>query len=293
MENWSTAEEATALLRQLFPGGLACPGVLEALCPDGWEQSPLRTAFHPPPEKLYEELLRMRDNLRAVFGYSRKKDPPPDDPPPSFEDFLDDFSPPDPVPAAEEAGRLTGLCLWDIFSDNHDVVLPDGRAAHLGSFRSSADEIASFFYDRHGPANEGAADFMNMNMDYMEFYMGTRLIAHRTSLQPVYRLIFSRLREAGCEWRYSFPRLSLVRLDQIKASENARPEWESYNPSAAFAAEEEQHEKEEELARMEGSLETAWRESIEAARHRPPPETVQAYHDIYRHWPSGWPPWAE
>jgi hypothetical protein len=293
MENRSTAEEATALLRQLFPGGLASREMVEALCPEGWEQSPLRGAFHPSPEALYGELLHLRENLRSVFGQGPRRELPEDGRPPTFEEFEDGLDPTEPVSAAEEIGRLTGLCLWDIFSDNHEVLLPDGRAAHLGSFRGSAGEIAGFFYERNGPENDGAADFMNINMDYMEFYMGTRLIAHRASLRPVYGLIFSRLGAAGCDWRYSFPRLSLVRLDEAKAKAGAKPEWESYNPSAAFAAEEERQSEEEALADAENSLERAWRDSIEAARHRPPPETVLAYHDIYGRWPAGWPPWEE
>lgn len=37
--------------------------------------------------------------------------------------------------------KLLGLCLWDVFSDNHDVIAADGRVVHLGSFRGSAVTI--------------------------------------------------------------------------------------------------------------------------------------------------------
>ena len=37
----------------------------------------------------------------------------------------------------DEATELVGLCLWDILSDNHDVIEPDGRLADIGSFRGA------------------------------------------------------------------------------------------------------------------------------------------------------------
>ena len=45
MENRTTPAEAAALLRELFPDGLVSAEVLHTLCPEGWLQSPLRTAF--------------------------------------------------------------------------------------------------------------------------------------------------------------------------------------------------------------------------------------------------------
>jgi hypothetical protein len=34
----------------------------------------------------------------------------------------------------EEVTELVGMCLWDIFSDNHDIIAPGGRPADIGSF---------------------------------------------------------------------------------------------------------------------------------------------------------------
>jgi hypothetical protein len=105
---------------------------------------------------------------------------------------------------ASEAGReepdivklehLLGLCLWDILSDNHDLVLPDGRAIHLGSFRATAG-IISDFLARELPIHLRSAE------DYLEFYLGTWAIKNRTALKPVYRYIFTRLRESGIDWK--------------------------------------------------------------------------------------------
>lgn len=44
---------------------------------------------------------------------------------------------PRPVRQHEEVTDLVGLCLWDVFSDNHDVITVDGRVADIGSFRGA------------------------------------------------------------------------------------------------------------------------------------------------------------
>ena len=50
----------------------------------------------------------------------------------------------DAAPDVGDTGTcdVIGMALWDVFSDNHDVVGPDGVAYHLGSFRGSARFIA-------------------------------------------------------------------------------------------------------------------------------------------------------
>jgi hypothetical protein len=41
---------------------------------------------------------------------------------------------PTPVNVDEEVTELVGLCLWDVFSDNHEVIAADRRAIDIGSF---------------------------------------------------------------------------------------------------------------------------------------------------------------
>jgi hypothetical protein len=53
-------------------------------------------------------------------------------PEPTLEDVRREYE-----PAAVEVTELVGLCLWDIFSDNHDVIADDGRLANIGSFRGA------------------------------------------------------------------------------------------------------------------------------------------------------------
>jgi hypothetical protein len=268
MDIRSTPEEAVGLLSRMFPGGLVSSPLLRALCPDGWRRSALRAAFHPAPEVLYEEYLTMHEALPAVFGQGPRRVLPAPEPPPPFEEFAAGLGAEGFASDEEEAGRLTGLCLWDVFSDNHEVVLADGRTARLGSFRSSAEEIAHFYYRRPASPRAERCDLMEADMDYMEFYMGSRMIARRASLRPVYRLIFARLQEEGCDWHYEFPQPGLTRFD---------------DPAPDGGSE----------AHMEAEVERTWRASLEAARHRPPPDIVQAYHDVYGRWPYGWPPWEE
>ncbi len=78
-----------------------------------------------------------------------ESDPPEEqEPEKSYEEFLKEIGQPQP-PAGEalveEPAELLGLCLWDLFSDNHEVIAGDGRVVDLGFFRGSAGMIADFF----------------------------------------------------------------------------------------------------------------------------------------------------
>ena len=100
--------------------------------------------------------------------------------------------------------------------------------------------------------------------DYMDFYMGTIWIAQRADLTPVYRMIFRRLKGRGHEWRYAFPRLGLVDL---------RPLRDAMGEQTVNA--EADARRDHELVELRQSLDASHREAVEAARERPPPETVQ------------------
>ena len=72
--------------------------------------------------------------------------------------------------------------------------------------------------------------------------------------------------------------------------QNDEPEWLNYSPSEALAREEEQKERDQELAALRGSLDEGHRDAIEEARNAPPPATVQAYEAVHGRFPPGWPP---
>jgi hypothetical protein len=98
-----------------------------------------------------------------------------------------------PVDADAELTELIGSCLWDIFSDNNDVVTRDGRVADLGSFRGSSAFIDGYLSRDRAGHHEG---------DDMRFYMGTAFLTGRADLTGSYKLIFRRLRMLGADWIY-------------------------------------------------------------------------------------------
>ena len=127
-----TDDERKAEFATLFPQGWAGADVLRELAPDGWAASPLVAVYHPSAEQLYEEHVRIHRNLARL---PRKPDAPPPSPEPTREELLADFEE-SPVEPERECQELVGRCLWDVFSDNHEVIADDGRKCDLGSMRS-------------------------------------------------------------------------------------------------------------------------------------------------------------
>lgn len=290
-----TDQEAFAFLETLFPKGLKDRALIAELCPEGWEMSPLFACYHPAPEVRYEEHLAFSRNLKNLFAGRKRKsgepgaEIPPDEPEPTFEEFLAKNPPKDPPVTAEasidEPGELLGLCLWDVFSDNHEVIASDGRTVDLGSFRGSAGTIADFM-DSFPSPGDGADDRrFSRGHDYMDFYMGTWWIGRRADLTPVYGFIFARLKAMGADWRYSFPRLHIIDFS-TRAEDPKTP----YDPSSAFQREAENKAKAEELAKMRRRLDLDAKAAKREARVGKPPATVQAYQGIYGKFPYGWPP---
>lgn len=283
MEKRLTEAQCWALFAQLFPHGLADACLLQELAPAGWDLSPLLRVYHPTVEQVYEEAVRIHANIQGLLAPRGR---PRQNPPPTLEEVRRSHRE-DPVRPREECADLLARCLWDIFSDNHEVFTSEGSLVDLGSFRSSAGFIADLCNRLEGP--EGPA---MGGKDYMDFYMGTIWIARRADLAPVYALIFRRLKALGLDWRYVRPRLYLVDLSGLRESLEGgdQPEWVGYDPSEAFAREQEERKRQRELAGLRESLDQAYRESIEEARKGPPPRTVQAYRQVYGRWPGGWPP---
>ena len=292
-----TDTQALEFLEKLFPNGLADPALLATTCPDGWENSPLRLAFHPGDEQRYAEhvsflknLSRLRLGKRSAMGARRtwrnklninhSSNFSPPEPIPTFDEFLKKYpttgEKPNPI---EEWVELLGLCLWDILSDNHNLILPDDSEINFGSFRT-AGALIDDFASGDLPST-GRMD----SYGYMRFYMGTAMISGRTDLRPVYKLIFTRLKSINCRWRHSFPELHLIDFSHLKET---KPE--DYNPSQALAEETEQKKKQAELRRMRQRIAKDTATAKSAAMDQAPPATVQAYQTIYQTDPLGWPP---
>ncbi|MCY3017568.1 MAG: hypothetical protein NTW87_00855 [Planctomycetota bacterium] len=270
--------ECAAVFARLFPKGFASDDVLREIAPDGWEKSPLLATFHPSLDQVYEEALRFHENLESLPRRDKNRPPKPL---PTREEVARDHRPA-PIEAGREVRELVGRCLWDVFSDNHEVLGPEGRAVDIGSFRGAGAFIADCLNRQTGEPR----------YDYMDFYMGTLWLNQRADLTPVYRMIFRRLQQQQCDWIYRFPRLSIVDLRPLRDAlgQDGRPEWETYSPSEAFAQEVEDRRRDNELAEMQASLEKGFRADVRKALRRPPPSTVEAYRDIYGHFPRGWPP---
>jgi hypothetical protein len=328
-------EECHELFAALFPQELAGEDVMSELAPGGWEASPLSRVAHPSPEQLYEEALGFHRGMESLVanrraGKAGHEDDSSDEAEtpleaPSLEKIRQEHEP-QPFDPPRELRELVGMCLWDIFSDNHEVLASDGRIADLGSHRAAGGFLAEFV-NRGLGVPPGAAEAQEMEWvkrligkgaedlqstlaelaeqrtrggrayDYMDFYMGTRMISGRTDLRPVYRMIFGRLKQAGCDWRYRFPRLYLADLrplrDAMEPEQGEGASWADYDPSTALESQQADAARDEEIAAMRGRLDEAYRESVEAARDAPPPATVAAYRDVYGDFPEGWPPEVE
>jgi hypothetical protein len=313
-------DECHALFGRLFPGGFGGDDVMQELAPEGWEHSPLSRIAHPTVEQLYDESTRMHANIASLSA--ERADAPEPSAPPTLDEICAEHND-SPYEPERELRELVGMCLWDIFSDNHEVTGPDGRVFNLGSFRASGGFLAEVVNLSLG-VEPGAAEAREMERlqrmigldksnlmdfltqmaeersqadriyDYMDFYLGTQSVSSRADLSPVYRMIFNRLHAENCDWVYHFPKLLLVDMrplhDAMKEQDAESPEWEEYNPSAAFEQAESDRQRDEELANMRAEMEEAHREAVDAAQQSEPPKTVQAYHAVYGEYPEGWPP---
>lgn len=159
---------------------------------------------------------------------------------------------------------------------------PDGRIVDLGSFRGSAGFLADYLNQRLNTSR----------YDYIDFYMGNVWVSSRADLTPVYAMIFSRLKNRGCDWIYHFPALHAIDVRPLRDAlkEKEGPEWVNYSPEEAFAKEQEEAKRDRELAELRERLDEGNREGMAEAAKQPPPKTVAAYRAVYGRDPEGWPP---
>lgn len=275
-----TGRELDALFDRLFPHGFAGADVLAEIAPEGWERSPLLACFHPSVEQLFEERVAIHRNLEEWRRLARRRKGSAaleQRPEPTLDDVRREYEP-SPVNQEEEVTELVGLCLWDIFSDNHDVVAADGRFADIGSFRG-----AGAFLDEYLTRDqEGWRDG-----DYMRFYMGTIWIPRRADLTPVYSMIFRRLKAMDADWVYHFPELGLV---ELAPADDTDKRGGGYSVPQAAVAELEAQKRSADVERLRAELREANARAREEAMDRPPPATVRAYRQMYGRDPRGWPP---
>jgi len=275
--------ELVAFFDRLFPLGFAGPDVLADIAPDGWDRSPLLACFHPSIERILEEQLQFHRNAEELGEMLRRhgKGTPADDTPraePTLESVTREHHP-SSVQQDDGVTELVGQCLWDVFSDNHDVIMPDGRIADIGSFRGAS----AFLDDYLTRAEPGHL----RRGDYMRFYLGSICTSGRADLMPVYAMIFRRLHAVGADWIYHFPELHVVDLSAFKTEHEASP---GYSPTRGAIAELEARKDREEFERLRADLADGNARAREEAMDRPPPATVRAYQSVFGRNPHGWPP---
>jgi hypothetical protein len=277
-----TDAELHAFFERLFPNGFAGDDVLNELAQDGWERSPLVACFHPSVEQRYEEAVQFHRNLETLRDVRRR----PDDtaqvvdapsPEPTLEEVRREYRP-TAIEPHEEVMELVGLCLWDVFSDNHDVIAVDGRLVDIGSFRG-----AGAFLDEHLTRGQDRC----REGDYLRFYLGTVWISRRADLTSVYAMIFRRLRRLGADWVYHFPQLYLT---ELASSDPYAEQSASYSVSESAAAELKVQKHRAEMTRFRAELDEMNMRARDEAMDRPPPATVRAYSQMYGRDPRGWPP---
>jgi hypothetical protein len=272
--------EAHALFDRMFPLGFSGQDVLDEIAPEGWEQSPLLACFHPSVERVFEERLMFHRNTEGWRQLARKRQGQTieEQPQPTLEDVRREYKP-SPIKVNEEVTELVGMCLWDVFSDNHDVIAADGRVADIGSFRGASGFLDSYLSrDHDGWKRE----------DYLRFYMGTIGISRRADLMPVYAVIFRRLKAMGADWVYHFPELRIVELPS--QHDDRAPSAPGYSVSQSAVAELNAQRRRAEVQRLRDELEESNARAREEAMDREPPAIVRAYRQVYGRDPRGWPP---
>jgi hypothetical protein len=262
---------------RLFPNGFAGPDVVEQLAPQGWHNSTLLAVYHPTLEQVFHEAVRIHRNIIAL----RRPDDRSAERPEPTKEIAREFRE-QPINVDQEVRELVAQCLWDVFSDNHEVVAADGRVLDLGSFRASGGFLADLLNHQSATGQ----------YDYMSVYMGTIWVAQRADLTPVYRMIFRRLKQREHDWIYHFPRLYAVDFRPLRdlSEKTGEPEWQNYDPSKAFSREQEREAQDSKLVELRESLDEACREAMQEALEAPPPATVRAYASVFGRLPRGWPP---
>jgi hypothetical protein len=276
-----TDRELHALFDELFPHGFASADVLAEIAPGGWEHSPLLACFHPSVEQLFEERVALHRNLEEWRQLRWKREGETtmaSEPEPTIDDVRREYEP-SPVNEEQEVTELVGLCLWDVFSDNHDVIAADERLADIGSFRG-----AGAFLDEHLTRDqEGWKDG-----DYLRFYLGTIWVSRRADLTPVYAMIFRRLKAVAAAWVYHFPDLGIVELGPV--DDDTDNPGKEYSVSQAAVAELEAQQRRAEVERFRAELREINARARDDAMDQPPPATVRAYRQVHGRDPRGWPP---
>lgn len=187
-----------------------------------------------------------------------------------------------PCKLYDDQFRFAGLIIWDIFSNNHEVILQDGTVANIGSWRGSGRVIGDVL---------NGMELSKVEYGYLDFYMGTFLedSVDDEILVPYYRRAFDLLKILQCDWDYSFPGTYLI-SPVSSASKSEEVDKVDYDPQVFAEKELAAAKKKAELDKFRQLLDDIEDEEKEDALYKRPPAIIRAYKEEFGHWPDGWPP---
>jgi hypothetical protein len=256
----ATDEQIQTLLSKVFQSP---EETIKLLAPDGWENSPYVHYMHPTVEQIFTERMRLFEAHKDSKFFKTEM--------PVLEDVIKENEE-TPIKPVYEFLDLFGNCLWKIFSDNHTVFDRDGIEYDLGSFRGTGGTIADFINENFWKESQ---------FGYLDFYCAVSL-NFGTPAQNIYELIFTRLKQAGCDWRYSHPRMYLFSFDK----EERQPKPEEYDPAKSALEEIEKEKKKQEMKKLRSELDES-AEQHKQESFNEPPKTVLAYQNVYGKVPEG------
>ena len=266
-----TDTECTEMLKYIFNDALS---LYKKLAPNGWINSEYIHFLHPTPKQKIDENKLMTDNINRFLKKEKEKEDDHSEISSYQQDELigiDEF---------EEFLYVFGLAVYDIFSNNNEVIGFDNKTYDFGSLRGSGHFIADFL--------NGNNNYPSRNYGYLDFYMGTIWIRSRADLTPFYEFVFLKLKEFRCDWHYFFPRLFLIDTKKVFDSSETQ-DYSNYQPESAVIKELGLSEEDQETKKLQEELDKTYEEEYEEAKYKPLNKIVKAYKNVYGVLPNGHP----
>ncbi len=263
--------ECTEILKYIFNDALS---LYHKLAPEGWVNSDYIQFLHPTPKQQFDENKLMMDNINGLL---KKKNLKEDD---TLE--LSSFKQDELVGINEfdEFLYVLGLAVYDIFSNNHDVIGVDNKIYELGSMRGSGNFIAGFLCQNY--------NYPPGKYQYMDFYMGTIWICSRADLTPFYEFVFQKLKELHCDWHYFFPRLFLIDPKKVLDSMECH-DRSTYQPELSVINKLGLTENDQKAKEFQKDLDKTYEDEYEDAKYKPLNKLVKAYKNFFGKLPKGHP----
>ena len=174
---------------------------------------------------------------------------------------------------------LIGIAIWDIFSNNHEVISSNNKVYDIGSWRGSGRTISEIINNNFKE---------NESYGYLDFYMGSFCqIESEINLKEIYKEIFKFLKSFGCDWYYSHSRIYMVDFRDTKEEKSQDNLF--YDSNKAVEVELEEKKENENLKELQDLLDEDFEKRLKKSREQPLPEIIVAFKDVYGYLPKGSP----